>query len=165
MTNIESVKMEIFTRESWSLLRGHARRKKQAGDIVLPMNQMTFVKSLRLSMVVMRRNFTSIGPKGLGGLAVEQMRGWIGDVIIMARALNRVLVTIAGELALFSFFSFFDRSDLVARMGKPLPNKIYNEDSASRFGLELRRGPHPRSYHAGIAAIATTGRSVLGMDP
>ena len=75
MKNVANVEMEAFTRESWNLLRGHARRKKQGGDIVLLLNQTTFVESLRLSMAVMRRNFSSIGPRGLGGLAVERMRG------------------------------------------------------------------------------------------
>ncbi|KAF9560651.1 hypothetical protein CPC08DRAFT_665197 [Agrocybe pediades] len=50
------------------------------------------------------------------------------------------------------------------RMGKPLPDKIYNEDSASRHGLQLRRGPDPRSYNSRIAAIATKGRGMLGLD-
>ncbi|KAJ7072040.1 hypothetical protein C8F01DRAFT_1044390 [Mycena amicta] len=31
------------------------------------------------------------------------------------------------------------------RMGEPLPNDIYNEKTASRHGLKLRRGPDPRS--------------------
>jgi hypothetical protein len=104
MTNIANVKIKVFTRESWSLLRGHARRKKLAGGIVSLPNRMTFVESLKLSIAVMRRNFSSIGRKGLGGLAVERMRGWIGDVIIMVRALGRVRVTIAGESGWFSFF-------------------------------------------------------------
>lgn len=47
-------------------------------------------------MVGMRLNFLGIGLKGLGGRAVEQMRVWIGDVIIMVRALGHVLVTFAG---------------------------------------------------------------------
>jgi hypothetical protein len=47
-------------------------------------------------MVVTKLNFSSIGLKGLGGLAVERMRGWIGDAIIMVLGLVRALVTFAG---------------------------------------------------------------------
>jgi hypothetical protein len=96
MINIASVRMEVFTRDNWSLLLGHARRKKQVGDIVSLRNQMIFAESWRSSMVVMRLNCSSIGLKDLGGRAVEQMQGWIGDVIITVQALNHVLVTFAG---------------------------------------------------------------------
>ncbi|KAF8066747.1 hypothetical protein FPV67DRAFT_1626779 [Lyophyllum atratum] len=33
------------------------------------------------------------------------------------------------------------------RMGKPLTERIYKEQSAERMGLNLRRGPDPRSYN------------------
>jgi len=50
------------------------------------------------------------------------------------------------------------------RMGKPLPDKIYNSPSASRMGLNLPRGPDPRSFHPGIGGIAAVGRQMFGMD-
>lgn len=50
------------------------------------------------------------------------------------------------------------------RMGKPLPDSIYNERSASRHGLTLRRGPDPRSFNGASAAVALAGRSMLGLE-
>ena len=50
-------------------------------------------------------------------------------------------------------------------MGKSLPNEVYNEQTASRMGLQLRRGPDPRSYNASIAALPATMRAYLGLDP
>ncbi|KAJ6500194.1 hypothetical protein C8R47DRAFT_1257850 [Mycena vitilis] len=50
------------------------------------------------------------------------------------------------------------------RMGKPLPSSIYNEKTASRHGLNLRRGPDPRSSNPLLAMAAATGRGILGMD-
>ena len=50
------------------------------------------------------------------------------------------------------------------RMGKPLPDKIYKARTASRIGLELARGPDPRSYNPGQAMIAGMGRSIFGLD-
>jgi hypothetical protein len=103
MTNIASVKMEVCTREHWSLLLGRAGRKEQGGDIVLLRNQTIFVESLRSSMVVTRLSCLHIGLKGSDGLAVEQMQEWIGDVIITVQALNHALVTFAGKSGWFMF--------------------------------------------------------------
>ena len=50
------------------------------------------------------------------------------------------------------------------RMGKPLPEGIYNEKSASRMGLKLPRGPDPRSFNPALAVSAATGRSLFGME-
>lgn len=49
-------------------------------------------------------------------------------------------------------------------MGKALPAKIYMEKTASRMGLDLARGPDPRSYDPNQAMIAGMGRSMFGMD-
>ncbi|KJA21915.1 hypothetical protein HYPSUDRAFT_675475 [Hypholoma sublateritium FD-334 SS-4] len=50
------------------------------------------------------------------------------------------------------------------KMGKPLPDSIYNELCASRHGLTLRRGPDPRSFNGAGAAMALAGRSMLGLE-
>jgi len=50
------------------------------------------------------------------------------------------------------------------RMGKALPNGVYNEQSASRMGLQLRRGPDPRSFNGAIAGISATMRTMLGLE-
>ncbi|KDQ17573.1 hypothetical protein BOTBODRAFT_29748 [Botryobasidium botryosum FD-172 SS1] len=49
------------------------------------------------------------------------------------------------------------------RMGKPLPDKIYKKKTPSRHGLELPRGPDPRSFHPGHAAVAGTARAFMGL--
>jgi hypothetical protein len=49
-------------------------------------------------------------------------------------------------------------------MGKPVSDKIYNEKVASRMGLNLPKGPDPRSYHPLLAMNAEIGRSMTGMD-
>jgi len=49
-------------------------------------------------------------------------------------------------------------------MGKPLPEGIYKEQSASRMGLNLPRGPDPRSFNPALAISAAAGRSMLGMQ-
>ncbi|KAF8967232.1 hypothetical protein BDZ97DRAFT_1656541, partial [Flammula alnicola] len=48
------------------------------------------------------------------------------------------------------------------KMGKPLPDSIYREQSASRHGLVLRRGPDPRSFNRASAIGVATGRTSLG---
>ena len=48
-------------------------------------------------------------------------------------------------------------------MGEPLPNKIYKAASMERKGLDLARGPDPRSYNSSQAAIAKEMRNVFGM--
>ncbi|KAK1231059.1 hypothetical protein PQX77_005835 [Marasmius sp. AFHP31] len=50
------------------------------------------------------------------------------------------------------------------RMGEPLPDKIYHKVSQSRVGLDLARGPDPRSYNAALAMNAVFARSMLGLD-
>jgi hypothetical protein len=49
-------------------------------------------------------------------------------------------------------------------MGKPVSDRIYNEKVASRMGLNLPKGPDPRSYNPVLSMNAEIGRSVLGMD-
>jgi len=49
-------------------------------------------------------------------------------------------------------------------MGKSLPERIYMEKSATRIGLNLSRGPDPRSYNPALAVTAAAGRSILGMQ-
>jgi len=132
VTSIANVVTAVFMKENWSSLHGLARRKRPAGDIALLRNLMIFVESLRLNMVVTRLSYSSIGLKGLDGLAVEQMRGWIGDATIMVPAPSPVPVTFAGIVYVALHYSFIHLT-LNTRMGKPLPNKIYNEKNASRF--------------------------------
>ncbi|KAH9906739.1 hypothetical protein F4778DRAFT_800717 [Xylariomycetidae sp. FL2044] len=48
-------------------------------------------------------------------------------------------------------------------LGKPLPDKIYHEDSVARKGLQLARGPDPRSLNPSKAATAEIARGILGM--
>lgn len=50
------------------------------------------------------------------------------------------------------------------RMGSPLPERIYGEQSASRMGLALRRGPDRRSFNAGLAAMSATMRTMMGLE-
>ncbi|KIY69942.1 hypothetical protein CYLTODRAFT_392887 [Cylindrobasidium torrendii FP15055 ss-10] len=50
------------------------------------------------------------------------------------------------------------------RMGKPLPDRIYDMNKAPRRGLTLSRGPDPRSYNSAQAAIAEIGRAMTGID-
>jgi len=50
------------------------------------------------------------------------------------------------------------------RMKKPLPDGIYMKKSASRMGLNLPRGPDPRSYNPASAITAVAGRSFFGMQ-
>ena len=52
----------------------------------------------------------------------------------------------------------------VCRMGKSLPDEIYEEKTTSRMGLNLPRGPDPRSFNSLLAITAATGRSMFGMD-
>ncbi|KDQ17582.1 hypothetical protein BOTBODRAFT_29757 [Botryobasidium botryosum FD-172 SS1] len=49
------------------------------------------------------------------------------------------------------------------RMGQPLPDSIYKEVDPARHGLELPRGPDPRSFHAGHAALASQMRPLFGL--
>jgi len=50
------------------------------------------------------------------------------------------------------------------RSGKPLPDSIYNDGSASRMGLQLRRGPDPRSFNRGLASLALSMRTTMGLE-
>ncbi|KAF9475460.1 hypothetical protein BDN70DRAFT_814041 [Pholiota conissans] len=50
------------------------------------------------------------------------------------------------------------------RMGKPVVDSIYNEQTSSRLGLKLPRGPDPRSFNPGIAMITGVGRAICGLD-
>jgi hypothetical protein len=52
------------------------------------------------------------------------------------------------------------------RMGKPLTEKIYNNRlrSAHGKGLDLQRGPDPRSFNGQTAGINAIARGLLGMD-
>ncbi|KAI0314127.1 hypothetical protein OF83DRAFT_1138190 [Amylostereum chailletii] len=51
------------------------------------------------------------------------------------------------------------------RMGKPLPDRIYYEQSPERMGLTLPRGPDPRSgSNPAMAAVAEMGRTMMGLD-
>ena len=53
---------------------------------------------------------------------------------------------------------------LAYRMGKPIPEAIYNEKSTTKMGLNLPRGPDPRSFNAALAVSAATGRSLFGLQ-
>ncbi|KAF9481914.1 hypothetical protein BDN70DRAFT_830152 [Pholiota conissans] len=47
-------------------------------------------------------------------------------------------------------------------MGKPLPDSIFYEKTASRHGLtNLLRGPDPRSYHSGVALNTVVNRVAM----
>lgn len=48
-------------------------------------------------------------------------------------------------------------------MGKPLPDSIYHKDTLGRRGLNLPRGPDPRSFNAEKAFKATIARPFIGM--
>ncbi|KAK7005802.1 hypothetical protein R3P38DRAFT_3039683 [Favolaschia claudopus] len=50
------------------------------------------------------------------------------------------------------------------KMGKPLPDSVYLDKTATRHGLKLRRGPDQRSYNSFTAGIAGVARTSLGMD-
>jgi len=51
-------------------------------------------------------------------------------------------------------------------MGKPLTEKIYQErcESQHGMGLQLKRGPDPRSFNAATAGMNAAARAMLGMD-
>jgi len=51
-------------------------------------------------------------------------------------------------------------------MGKPLDEEIYRDRCKSQhgMGLQLKRGPDPRSFNASTAGINAAARSILGMD-
>ncbi|EJD42497.1 hypothetical protein AURDEDRAFT_114972 [Auricularia subglabra TFB-10046 SS5] len=49
-------------------------------------------------------------------------------------------------------------------MGEPLPNKIFKEKNMERYGLNLPRGPDPRSYNPGRAAINKMARTMMGLE-
>jgi hypothetical protein len=84
--------------------------------------------------------------------------------IIMERGLRPVLVISAGTFsgAIDFFPSAFDFD--LCRMGKPLPDGIYKERTSSRVGLNLPRGPDPRSFSPALAVSAATGRSLFGLE-
>ncbi|KAI0881667.1 uncharacterized protein GGS22DRAFT_196236 [Annulohypoxylon maeteangense] len=48
-------------------------------------------------------------------------------------------------------------------MGKSLPDSIYNMDTLERRGLNLPRGPDPRSFHLVKASLAGFARPFMGM--
>ncbi|KAK0469286.1 uncharacterized protein EV420DRAFT_1232522, partial [Desarmillaria tabescens] len=50
------------------------------------------------------------------------------------------------------------------KMGKALPDSIYHEQSATRMGLRLPRGPDSRSKDLTAGGIATMMRGFLGLD-
>ena len=50
------------------------------------------------------------------------------------------------------------------RMGKPLPEGIYKQKTAASMGLNLPRGPDPRSYNPALAVSAAVGRSMFGLE-
>lgn len=123
-------------------------------------------ESLKFNMVVTKRGFTSTGRRDSAGRAVAQILEWIMDVIIMGRARSPVLVTFAGWSRRWSSLSncALTLSLLQFRMGSPLPERIYREQSASRMGLTLRRGPDPRSFNADLAAMSATMRTMMGLE-
>ncbi|EJD42517.1 hypothetical protein AURDEDRAFT_89441 [Auricularia subglabra TFB-10046 SS5] len=49
-------------------------------------------------------------------------------------------------------------------MGKPLPDNVFNEKNMERHGLNLSRGPDPRSFNPTKAAISNMARSLMGLD-
>ena len=49
-------------------------------------------------------------------------------------------------------------------MGKPLPESIYDKKLTTRMGLNLPRGPDPRSYNPNLAVLAEVGRSMFGLQ-
>lgn len=123
-------------------------------------------ESLKFNMVVTKRDFTSTGRRDSAGRAVAQILEWIMDVIIMGRARSPVLVTFAGWSRRWSSLSNCALTLLLLqfRMGSPLPERIYREQSASRMGLTLRRGPDPRSFNADLAAMSATMRTMMGLE-
>jgi len=50
------------------------------------------------------------------------------------------------------------------RAGRALPDKIYNEKTPARHGLQLARGPDTRSFNPVHAAISSVARPMLGMN-
>ncbi|KAK0484892.1 hypothetical protein IW261DRAFT_865427 [Armillaria novae-zelandiae] len=50
------------------------------------------------------------------------------------------------------------------KMGEPLPNSIYHEQSATRMGLRLPRGPDPRSKNSTAGGMASMMRGFMGLD-
>ncbi|KAL0568583.1 hypothetical protein V5O48_013401 [Marasmius crinis-equi] len=49
-------------------------------------------------------------------------------------------------------------------MGKSLTDKAFNEAKQSKHGLDLIRGPDPRSYNPAVAMERAAGRSLFGLD-
>ena len=75
------------------------------------------------------------------------MRGRNAIAIIMGRDRSGVLAIIACVFESF-FLPFAVISIVLPRAGKPLPNGIYKEQSQARHGLNLSRGPDPRSSYS-----------------
>ena len=100
------------------------------------------------------------------GRAVGWREIWIMGAIIMGRDLSLALAISAGTSSEVITVDCFDVwADLnFCRMGKPLPDSIYMERSATRMGLNLPRGPDPRSFNPGLAMTAVAGRSMMGMQ-
>uniref|UniRef100_A0A383WGV5 MYND-type domain-containing protein n=1 Tax=Tetradesmus obliquus TaxID=3088 RepID=A0A383WGV5_TETOB len=49
-------------------------------------------------------------------------------------------------------------------MAKPVPDSIFEKNQQARRGLELSRGPDPRSFNPAKAQISEMMRSLFGMD-
>ena len=64
--------------------------------------------------------------------------------------------------------SFFSSSSVIAivlsRSGKLLPESVYKERSQTRDGLNLSRGPDPRSFHASLTRTPVMWISTVGLD-
>lgn len=76
------------------------------------------------------------------------------DVIIMDQVLGLVHATTAGD-PLYSMsvpLEFLTKTRMI-RGGKPIPKKLYDEKDTHRMGLNLRRGPDPRSRATGLRSI------------
>ena len=110
------------------------------------------------------KSSTSIGLKAFAGDVAVLLVMSPMDATITGEVRSHAVVISASKS--FSYPNYLSSvAELYARrMGKALPDKIYKERTASRMGLDLARGPDPRSYNPGQAMIADMGRSMFGLD-
>ena len=95
-----------------------------------------------------------------------QAQAWTMDVIITERGRSLAHAISAGMLIRINLFvpPFLWLLVHDIRMGKPIPDKIYNDKLPSKIGLDLPRGPDPRSFHPSYAANAAAGRKMWKLD-
>lgn len=107
-------------------------------------------------------------PPVFDGPVVDHRGAILSGVTIMAEANSLASAIFASKPIVLSWTLYFLSGFFlfILSMGQKVPSKIYQETKARTYGvgLELPRGPDPRSYNPRQATLATLGRSMLGLD-